>query len=323
MTAVGRSRSGTAERTGPAAQAGIHTAGQAASRPCRAPRPYRALPRGEGTSRATSRSGTRRDVGVHRGHRGTCRRGGGERPGDSMTSGLEADAASAVPPAPRPRGRRRADRVNGYRGRPRGRTFPASRSVSWRHRESGVMVATLATDAGATTTSVHYRMARKSKYTKDILEPVVASCSSVGQVLDHLGLRRAGGNYRSIGQKIRALELDTSHFLGAAHNKGKTKGTDAGMRRSANFNRLLDSEVFKLGSTYSTRHLSRRLREAGEPYSCGVCGNVGVWHGEPITLHVDHIDGDLSNALRSNLRFLCPNCHQQTKTWGSKKKMAL
>jgi hypothetical protein len=36
---------------------------------------------------------------------------------------------------------------------------------------------------------------------------------------------------------------------------------------------------------------------------------------EPLTLEVDHIDGDNKNNVRDNLRALCPNCHSQTDTW--------
>jgi len=36
-----------------------------------------------------------------------------------------------------------------------------------------------------------------------------------------------------------------------------------------------------------------------------------------VPLHVDHIDGDWTNNIVSNLRVLCPNCHSLTPTYGS------
>ena len=36
-------------------------------------------------------------------------------------------------------------------------------------------------------------------------------------------------------------------------------------------------------------------------------------------MHIDHIDGDFANNEKENLRFLCPNCHSQTETFGSKR----
>ena len=48
---------------------------------------------------------------------------------------------------------------------------------------------------------------------------------------------------------------------------------------------------------------------------CLFCG-LSVWQNKPITLHLDHIDGNRANEVRSNLRILCPNCHSQTETFG-------
>ena len=52
-------------------------------------------------------------------------------------------------------------------------------------------------------------------------------------------------------------------------------------------------------------------------YECVMCGNDGSWCGKPLPLQLDHIDGDRKNNDLDNLRWLCPNCHTQTDTWGS------
>lgn len=49
-------------------------------------------------------------------------------------------------------------------------------------------------------------------------------------------------------------------------------------------------------------------------YECEIC-NLQDWLSQPITLEVDHIDGNNTNNNLGNLRLLCPNCHSQTDTW--------
>lgn len=56
-------------------------------------------------------------------------------------------------------------------------------------------------------------------------------------------------------------------------------------------------------------------------YKCVTCGNDGMWNNAVLTLHLDHIDGDNKNNNLDNLRFLCPNCHTQTATYGGKKRL--
>lgn len=50
---------------------------------------------------------------------------------------------------------------------------------------------------------------------------------------------------------------------------------------------------------------------------CEVCG-ISEWNGKKITLQVDHVDGNRTNNDFLNLKILCPNCHSQTETYGSK-----
>lgn len=69
-----------------------------------------------------------------------------------------------------------------------------------------------------------------------------------------------------------------------------------------------------------TNHLKSRLINEG--LIKNQCSNtdckISEWHGKPIVLHLDHINGvKLDNSL-SNLRLLCPNCHSQTTTYSGK-----
>lgn len=54
---------------------------------------------------------------------------------------------------------------------------------------------------------------------------------------------------------------------------------------------------------------------------CAICGTPPEWRGKFLQLQVDHIDGDRTRNNLVNLRLLCPNCHTQTTTWGSRKKI--
>ena len=52
-------------------------------------------------------------------------------------------------------------------------------------------------------------------------------------------------------------------------------------------------------------------------YKCSCCG-ISEWNGKSITLQIEHKDGNPSNNTIENVCWLCPNCHTQTKTWGSR-----
>jgi predicted RNA-binding Zn-ribbon protein involved in translation (DUF1610 family) len=60
------------------------------------------------------------------------------------------------------------------------------------------------------------------------------------------------------------------------------------------------------------------LRNKCIPYICNECGLLPEWEGEPLSIHLHHVNGDNLDDRLGNLQFLCPNCHAQTPTFTGK-----
>lgn len=64
--------------------------------------------------------------------------------------------------------------------------------------------------------------------------------------------------------------------------------------------------------------VKRRLLETGElKNECSICG-ITDWLGQPLSLQIDHRDGNGKDHRPENVRLLCPNCHSQTPTFGGR-----
>lgn len=152
------------------------------------------------------------------------------------------------------------------------------------------------------------------KYPPELLAEAAARSRSIAEVLRALGVRISGGSHAHISRQLKRFDIDTSHFTGSAHNRGRT-----GNRRPS-----ADLLTIRPPGSYRTPgfRLRRALTAIGVPELCASCGVGPVWQGAPLVLHVDHISGDFLDNRPANLRLLCPNCHSQTATYAGRARSA-
>ncbi|WP_412541822.1 HNH endonuclease [Longispora sp. K20-0274] len=150
-------------------------------------------------------------------------------------------------------------------------------------------------------------------YTREMLEKAVAESVSLMGVMRALGIRLTGGSHAHLKRRIARERIDTSHFTGSTHNRGK-KSVYRLSAQQILIQRRSDQNRAK------PELLRRAMLESGTAHECAGCGNPAEWRGQPLTLHVDHISSDFADCRLENLRFLCPNCHSQTPTYAGKGK---
>jgi hypothetical protein len=134
---------------------------------------------------------------------------------------------------------------------------------------------------------------------------------SISNCLSNIGVKPSGGNYKIFHERIKRLNLDTSHFTGMAHAKGKTHN---------HAREISVEDSFVKNSNLQTSGLKRKILKYNlKPYLCDICG-IKEWLDNPLSLHLDHINGVNNDNRLENIRFLCPNCHSQTDTYCGKSK---
>ncbi len=147
---------------------------------------------------------------------------------------------------------------------------------------------------------------KRTKYTQEQFVNAVKSNESIAGVLKELGLSPfGGGSYYKVKKYVKDLKLDTKHWMGQGHNKGK--------KYILKTRKSLKEILVKHSSYTSSYHLKRRLIQEGVlEEKCVGCGLHTEWNGKKISLQLDHINGTHDDNRFENLRILCPNCHSQT-----------
>lgn len=133
--------------------------------------------------------------------------------------------------------------------------------------------------------------------------------STISEVLFKLGYTVKGNSwgYSQVKRRMDDLNLDYSIF----------KGKSAVIKTSM-LNNVKKEDILKENCRHQRTVLRRYvIKNNLIPYKCAICGCT-EWQGKTLSLELDHINGVNNDNRLENLRFLCPNCHSQTSTYGSR-----
>ena len=133
--------------------------------------------------------------------------------------------------------------------------------------------------------------------------------STISEVLFKLGYTVKGNSwgYSQVKRRMDDLNLDHSIF------KGKSA-----VIKTTKLNNVRKEDILKENCKHQRTVLRRYvIKNNLIPYKCAICGCT-EWQGKTLSLELYHINGINNDNRLENLRFLCPNCHSQTSTYGSR-----
>ena len=155
---------------------------------------------------------------------------------------------------------------------------------------------------------------------RERLEEVAKSSSNFNQATKLIDVRHNAAPY-NINVLVEAFSywgIDYSHLAVTRRPGAGRVVLDNGMLPEE----VLDQFFAKnppIKSSWAT--LKRLIKNHNLlPSQCSECGISEKWNGKPMTMHIDHINGDRQDNRIENLRPLCPNCHSQTDTYAGKNK---
>lgn len=149
-------------------------------------------------------------------------------------------------------------------------------------------------------------------YTVDALTQAFETAICWSDVYRSLGLTVCDHNKHAVIKYATAHNIPIPTFskenLTQAYQRGKQG--------------WVNEDIFCVDSKYSRANLRDAVVRRGviKYYNCSKCDLLPSWDGELLTLELDHINGIHNDNRIENLRWLCPNCHSQTKTFKGKNR---
>jgi hypothetical protein len=149
-------------------------------------------------------------------------------------------------------------------------------------------------------------MSKKIKVTDEQIMEAALSSKSATSAAAKLGIK-----YETF--RVHAKRLGV--FLSNPSGKGIRKPKKDGLGKIS----LTDILEGKHPQYQSNKLRQRLFLEGFKEKKCERCG-ISEWLGKPLSLELDHKDGNCYNHNLQNLQILCPNCHSQTDTFRGKNK---
>lgn len=141
---------------------------------------------------------------------------------------------------------------------------------------------------------------------------LIKNSTNISEVLFKFGYSVKGNSwgFSQVRRRMDDLGLDMSLF------KGKSA-----ISKLSKIHSLSEKDLFKENCKHNRNNLRRYIIKNNTiPYKCAICG-ITEWNGKTLSLELDHINGINNDNRLENLRFLCPNCHSQTTTYGSRNQL--
>lgn len=136
---------------------------------------------------------------------------------------------------------------------------------------------------------------------------LVETSSCVSDVLRKLGYSVKGNSwgYVIVNERMKKLNITFKRKLQKNSKKHIVQ-------------QIQLKEILTEDSNYNRTKLRERLIKEGlKENKCEICG-ISEWNNKPISLQLHHINGINNDNRLENLQILCPNCHSQTETFGTR-----